>query len=99
MTRKIVLSQARTRRSRLEVRVACDLTTDVANEPAEPGAQNAQLSAVAIELFGVGITACHHGGASRCGRSTRPPAIACASSSLMKRPASRLLRPRSRALC
>src|SRR5205809_1423102 len=46
-----------------EVRVACDLTTDVANEPAEPGAQNAQLSAVAIELFGVGITACHHGGA------------------------------------
>src|SRR5205823_537840 len=43
--------------------VACDLTTDVANEPAEPGAQNAQLSAVAIELFGVGITACHHGGA------------------------------------
>ena len=36
------------------VRVACDLTTDVANEPAEPGAQNAQLSAVAIELFGVG---------------------------------------------
>src|SRR6059058_583674 len=48
---------------RLEVRVACDLTTDVANEPAEPGAQNAQLSAVAIELFGVGITACHHGGA------------------------------------
>src|SRR5438874_13678392 len=25
--------------------------------------KNAQLSAVAIELFGVGITACHHGGA------------------------------------
>src|SRR5207253_6420166 len=48
---------------RLEVRVACDLASDVANEPAKPGAQNAQLSAVAVELFGMGITRCHHGGA------------------------------------
>src|SRR2546430_1648318 len=48
---------------RLEVRVACDLAPDVANEPAKPGAQNAQLSAVAVELFGMGITRCHHGGA------------------------------------
>src|SRR5262245_15915294 len=47
---------------RLEVRVACDLAPDVADEPAEPGAQNAQLAAVAVELFGVGITPCHHGG-------------------------------------
>src|SRR5215831_10954393 len=33
---------------RLEVRVACDLASDVANEPAEPGAQNAQLAAVPV---------------------------------------------------
>src|SRR6516225_4694982 len=48
---------------RLEVRVACNLAPDVANEPAEAGAQNAQLSTVAVELFGMGITPCHHGGA------------------------------------
>src|SRR5215471_14821548 len=48
---------------RLEFRVACDLSPDVANEPAEAGAQNAQLSTVAVELFGMGITPCHHGGA------------------------------------
>src|SRR5215510_11398837 len=48
---------------RLEVRVACDLAPDVANEPAEAGALNAQLSTVAVELFGMGITPCHHGGA------------------------------------
>src|SRR5438132_2208535 len=41
---------------RLEVRMARDLAPDVANEPAKPGAQNAQLSAVAVELFGMGIT-------------------------------------------
>src|SRR5262245_34318809 len=51
---------------RLEVRVACDLAPDVANEPAEAGAQNAQLSTVAVELFGMGVTPCHHGGAWRC---------------------------------
>ena len=44
-------------------RVACDLAPDVANEPAEAGAQYAQLSTVAVELFGMGITPCHHGGA------------------------------------
>src|SRR6516164_7590448 len=43
-------------RYRLEFRVACDLAPDVANEPAEAGAQNAQLSTVAVELFGMGIT-------------------------------------------
>jgi hypothetical protein len=43
--------------------VACDLASDVANEPAEPGAQNAQLAAVPVELFGMGITSRHHGGA------------------------------------
>src|SRR5215470_10863988 len=48
---------------RLEFRVVCDLAPDVANEPAEAGAQNAQLSTVAVELFGMGITPCHHGGA------------------------------------
>src|SRR5262249_210379 len=48
---------------RLEVRVAYDLAPDVANESAEPSAQNAQLSAVAVELFGMGITPRHHCGA------------------------------------
>ena len=48
---------------RLEFCVACDLAPDVANEPAEAGAQNAQLSTMAVELFGMGITPCHHGGA------------------------------------
>src|SRR2546429_4245545 len=43
---------------RLEVRVACDLAPDVANEPAKPGAQNAQLSAVAGGTFCMGITRC-----------------------------------------
>src|SRR5262249_61849844 len=48
---------------RLEVRMAYDLAPDVANEPAEPSAQNAQLSAVAVELFGMGKTPPHQGGA------------------------------------
>src|SRR5512132_4089626 len=48
---------------RLEVRVACYLASHVADDPAKPGAQNAQLSAVAVELFGMRITRCHHGGA------------------------------------
>src|SRR5262249_11569149 len=34
---------------RLEVRVACDVAPDVANESAEPGAQNAQLAAMPVE--------------------------------------------------
>src|SRR5215510_10506393 len=51
------------REYRLEVRVAWDLAPDVANEPADAGAQNAQLSTEAVELFGMVITPCHHGGA------------------------------------
>ena len=37
-----------------------DLTADVADQSAEPGAQDAQLPTVAVELFGVGIAPRHH---------------------------------------
>src|SRR5436309_2919209 len=46
---------------RVEARVACDLMTDVANESDEPGSQSRQMVLVVIELFGLGITGCHHG--------------------------------------
>src|ERR1035438_5232255 len=39
----------------LQGRLACDLAADVADDAAEPRAQNVQLSAVQIELLGVGI--------------------------------------------
>jgi hypothetical protein len=35
--------------------------SDVANEAAEPCAHEAQLPLVALELFGMGIAAGHHG--------------------------------------
>src|SRR3954468_1799548 len=44
----------------LDVLPAGDLTLDVADQPAEPGAQDAQLPTVAVELFGVGVAPRHH---------------------------------------
>ena len=46
---------------RLKLRLAGNLATDVANEVAEPCAQEAQLPLVALELFGMGIAVGHHG--------------------------------------
>src|SRR6202158_3833468 len=45
---------------RLDVRLAFDLAADVTDQPAQPRAQDAQFSTVAVELFGVGITPRHH---------------------------------------
>jgi hypothetical protein len=38
-----------------------DLAADVADDPAEPAAQQAQLAMVALELLGMGIAGSHHG--------------------------------------
>src|SRR5262249_15966015 len=46
---------------RLEVRVACDLAPDVANEPAEAGGPYAQLSTVGGELVCMGVKPPPHG--------------------------------------
>jgi hypothetical protein len=48
---------------RLDVRLACDLAADVADDTTKPAAQDAQFATVALELFGVGIAPRHHGGA------------------------------------
>src|SRR3954467_1644442 len=40
--------------------LATDLAADVADQPAEPGAQDAQLPTMAVKLFGVGIAPRHH---------------------------------------
>ncbi len=48
---------------RRDVRLACDLAADVADDATKPAAQDAQLATVALELFGVGIAPRHHGGA------------------------------------
>ena len=45
---------------RRDVLLAGDLAADVADQPAEPGAQDAQLPTMAVELFGVGIAPRHH---------------------------------------
>ena len=42
---------------------AGDLAADVADDPTEPGAQDAQLAMVALELLGVGVAPRHHRGA------------------------------------
>jgi len=47
----------------LEVVLAADLAADIADQPAEAGAQEAQLAMVAVELLGVGVAAGHQGGA------------------------------------
>ena len=44
----------------LDVLPAGDLTANVPDQSAEPGAQDAQLPSVAVELFGVGIAPRHH---------------------------------------
>ena len=45
---------------RFDGHVACDLAADVADQPAQPGAQEAHLPMVAVELLGVGIASRHH---------------------------------------
>src|SRR5213079_1832040 len=47
----------------LEPVVAWELAPNVANDPAEPDAQNPQLSMMAVELFCMRIAPCHHRGA------------------------------------
>ena len=48
---------------RFDLCPAGDLASDVADDAAEPGAQQAQLPMVAFELLGVGIAPRHHRGA------------------------------------
>ena len=45
---------------RFQFGAAFDLAADVADDPAEPAAQQAQLAMMALELFGVGIASRHH---------------------------------------
>jgi hypothetical protein len=45
---------------RPDIHLAGDLAADVADQPAEPGAQDAQLATVAVELLGVGVASRHH---------------------------------------
>ena len=45
---------------RLQLRLACDLAANVADEAAEPRAQQAQLPMVTLELLGMGIASRHH---------------------------------------
>ena len=45
---------------RLDGLVAGDLAADVADQPTQPGAQEAHFSMVAVELLGVGIAPRHH---------------------------------------
>jgi hypothetical protein len=40
--------------------VAHDFASDVADDPAEPRAQDAQFATVAVELFGMSVASCHH---------------------------------------
>jgi uncharacterized cupredoxin-like copper-binding protein len=56
-----VWRRQRSSNHRLKLRLAGDLAADVANEVAEPCAQEAQLPLVALELFGMGIAVGHHG--------------------------------------
>ena len=44
----------------LNLSPAGDLAADIADEAAEPRAQQAQLLTMALELFGVGIASSHH---------------------------------------
>jgi hypothetical protein len=57
------LRSARQRRfeGRLEFGTSFNLAADVADDPAEPAAQQAQLAMVALELLGMGIAGSHHG--------------------------------------
>jgi hypothetical protein len=40
--------------------MSCGLAADVTDQPAKPGAQDAQFSTVAVELFGMGVASRHH---------------------------------------
>ena len=40
---------------RFNILLACDLTVDVADDPAELGAQEAQFALVALDLLGMGV--------------------------------------------
>src|SRR6516162_8345950 len=44
----------------LQCRPALDLAADVADDPAQPAAQNAQLPLMPLELFGMCVTSRHH---------------------------------------
>jgi hypothetical protein len=46
--------------ARLEFGPSGDLAADVADDPTEPAAQQAQLAMVALELLGMGIARSHH---------------------------------------
>lgn len=46
----------------LQCRLALGLAANVADDPAEPGAQDAQLSLMPSELFGIGVASCRHRG-------------------------------------
>src|SRR5512133_582629 len=46
----------------LEVSLACDLPADVADDPTEPNAQEAQLAVMPVELLGVCVAPRHHRG-------------------------------------
>ena len=45
---------------RFNVLMAGNLAADVTDQPAEPGAQDAQFPTVAVELLGVGVAPRHH---------------------------------------
>jgi hypothetical protein len=56
------LTSARQREGerRFNVLMAFDFAADVADQPAQTRAQNAQFSTVAVELLGVGVAPRHH---------------------------------------
>jgi hypothetical protein len=45
---------------RFKLGVVCDLAADIANDPAEPAAQQPQLLAMAVELLCMGVASRHH---------------------------------------
>jgi hypothetical protein len=53
-------ARQRERKRRLDVLMAGDLAADVADQPAQTRAQDAQFSAVTVELLGMGIAPRHH---------------------------------------
>ena len=46
----------------LKISLAADLAADVTDDPAKPGAQQAQLPALTVELLGMGIAPRQHRG-------------------------------------
>ena len=47
-------------RGLLQRSLALDLAADIADDPAQPAAQGAQLTLMSVELFGMGVAARHH---------------------------------------